>query len=43
MLLFFHVLDEQQLSGLQSGLYHADGTPKPSAKAVRQTPLPCSS
>jgi hypothetical protein len=43
MLLFFHVLDEQPLSGLQSGLYYADGTPKPSAKAVRQTSLTCSS
>ena len=43
MLLFFHVLDEQQLSGLQSGLYYVDGTPKPSAQAVRQAPLTCSS
>jgi len=42
MLLFFHVLDEQRLSGLQSGLYYADGTPKPSAQAVRQTPVTCS-
>jgi hypothetical protein len=43
MLLFFHVLDEQQLSGLQSGLYYVDGTAKPSAKSVQQTPLTCSS
>jgi hypothetical protein len=43
MLLFFHVLDERQLSGLQSGLYYADGTPKPSAKAVREASVTCSS
>jgi hypothetical protein len=43
MLLFFHVLDEQRLAGLQSGLYYADGAPKPSAKAVRDAPLTCSS
>jgi hypothetical protein len=43
MLLFFHVLDEQQLAGLQSGLYYADGTAKPAAQAVRDAPLTCSS
>jgi len=43
MLLFFHVLDEPQLAGLQSGLYYADGTPKASAEAVRQAPLTCRS
>jgi hypothetical protein len=43
MLLFFHVLDEQALTGLQSGLYYADGSPKPSAKAVQQASLTCSS
>jgi hypothetical protein len=43
MLLFFHVLDEQPLTGLQSGLYYLDGSPKPSAQAVRQAPLTCSS
>jgi hypothetical protein len=36
MLLFFHVLDEARLEGLQSGLYYVDGTPKPSADAVRR-------
>ena len=35
MLLLFHVLDEQRLQGLQSGLYYADGTPKPSLDKVR--------
>jgi hypothetical protein len=35
MLLFFHVVDEQQLAGLQSGLYYADGTPKSSLPDVR--------
>jgi hypothetical protein len=34
MLLFFHVTDESRLEGLQSGLYHADGTPKPSLDQV---------
>ena len=29
MLLFFHVIDEQQLEGLQTGVYYADGHPKP--------------
>jgi hypothetical protein len=43
MLLFFHVLDEQQLSGLQSGLYYADGARKPSAGAVQRASLTCSS
>ena len=35
MLLLFHVIDEQPLQGLQSGLYYADGTPKPSLAQVR--------
>jgi hypothetical protein len=43
MLLFFHVLDEQPLAGLQSGLYYADGAAKPSARAVHDAPLTCSS
>jgi hypothetical protein len=34
-LLLFHVLDEPQLQGLQSGLYYADGTPKASLPQVR--------
>ena len=34
-LLLFHVLDEQPLQGLQSGLYYVDGTPKPSLDQVR--------
>jgi hypothetical protein len=36
MLLLFHVLDERRLQGLQSGLYFADGTPKPSLGEVRR-------
>jgi hypothetical protein len=40
---FFHVIDEQALKGLQSGLYYVDGTPKPSAKAVRRTAVTCES
>jgi hypothetical protein len=43
MLLFFHVIDEKQLTGLQSGLYYADGSPKSSVETVRQTPVSCSS
>jgi hypothetical protein len=35
MLLLFHVLDEEPLQGLQSGLYYADGTPKASLDKVR--------
>jgi hypothetical protein len=42
MLFFFHVIDETRLEGLQSGLYWADGTPKPSARSVRQAPVTCS-
>jgi sugar phosphate isomerase/epimerase len=34
MLLFFHVTDEWRLEGLQSGLFYADGTPKPSLAQV---------
>jgi hypothetical protein len=40
---FFHVLDEQALQGLQSGLYYVDGTAKPSAKAVERTAVTCQS
>jgi hypothetical protein len=43
MLLFFHVVDEVPLAGLQSGLYYADSTPKASARAVRDASLTCSS
>jgi hypothetical protein len=34
MLLFFHVQDEPQLERLQSGVYYADGQPKPSLGGV---------
>jgi hypothetical protein len=34
MLLFFHVIDESRLEGLQSGAFYADGTPKPSLPEV---------
>lgn len=34
-LYLFHVIDENKLEGLQSGVYYADGTPKPSLEAVR--------
>jgi len=34
MLLFFKVTDEPELSGLQSGVYYADGTPKTSRGVV---------
>ena len=40
---FFHVIDEQKLTGLQSGLYYLDGTAKPSAQAVRRTAVTCGS
>ncbi len=43
MLLFFHVLDEQRLEGLQSGLYYADGAPKASVQAVEHASLTCRS
>ena len=43
MLFLFHVADEPRLAGLQSGLFYADGTPKPSARAVRQASLTCGS
>ncbi len=36
MLLFFHVVDETRLEGLQSGLRYADGTSKPSVRTVRE-------
>ena len=34
MLLFFHVSDESRLEGLQSGVFYADGQPKPDLGAV---------
>jgi hypothetical protein len=34
MLLFFHVTDESRLEGLQSGVFYADGEPKPSLDRV---------
>jgi len=34
MLLFFHVTDEARLTGLQSGLFYPNETPKPSLAAV---------
>ena len=34
MLLFFHVTDESRLEGLQSGLFYADGSPKPGLSEV---------
>jgi len=34
MLLFFHVSDESRLEGLQSGVFYADGSPKPSLPDV---------
>jgi hypothetical protein len=34
MLFFFHVADERSLGGLQSGLYYANDTPKPSLSEV---------
>lgn len=37
MLFLFHVADETQLAGLQSGVYYADGTPKASLPVVRAT------
>jgi len=36
LLLFFHVQDESQLSGLQSGVRYADGSPKSSLPAFRR-------
>jgi len=36
MLLLFRVADEPQLTGLQSGLYYADGSPKSSFDDVRR-------
>jgi hypothetical protein len=41
MLLFFHVFDEFRLQRLQTGLYWADGRPKPSARAVAHASLEC--
>lgn len=39
MLLFFHVVDEPRLEGLQSGLRYADGSPKSSLDTVRAASL----
>jgi hypothetical protein len=39
MLLLFHLADEPQLSGLQSGLRYADGSPKSSLDPVRSAAL----
>jgi hypothetical protein len=36
MFLFFHVVDESRLEGLQSGVRYADGTPKSSLARVRR-------
>jgi hypothetical protein len=44
LLLFFHVRDETDLAGLQSGTRYADGTPKSSLAPVRRAiedPAPC--
>jgi hypothetical protein len=35
-LFIFHAFDESSLNGWQSGLYYADGTPKPSVDAFRR-------
>jgi hypothetical protein len=37
MLLFFHVTDEPQLERFQTGVYYADGTPKPGLGEVART------
>jgi hypothetical protein len=34
MLLFFHVVDESALTALQTGVYYADGSPKPGLPVV---------
>ena len=36
--LFFHTVDESNLDRWQSGMYYADGTPKPSLAAVGRPP-----
>jgi hypothetical protein len=41
MLLFFHVLDETRLEGLQSGVRYADGSAKPSLVTVRDAARQC--
>jgi hypothetical protein len=50
MLLFFPVVDEADLTRLQTGVYYADGRPKPdlgtvanAAKAAEAGQLKCSS
>jgi hypothetical protein len=35
-LFIFHTFDESNLNGWQSGLYYADGTPKPSVRGFRR-------
>src|SRR5207237_6851945 len=43
-LLFFHVSDESALAGLQTGVYYADDSPKPSLAAVEAadaSPVKC--
>ena len=37
MLLFFHVTDEPQLERFQTGIFYADGSPKPGLEAVART------
>ncbi|HZO34807.1 MAG TPA: hypothetical protein VFB17_07000 [Gaiellaceae bacterium] len=39
MLLFFHVVDESRLAGLQTGVRYADGSPKSSLPRVRAAAL----
>ncbi len=41
MLLLFHVTDESQLDRLQTGVYWADDTPKPSLPVVRDADRSC--
>jgi hypothetical protein len=36
-LFLFHTFDETDLAGWQSGLYFADGTPKPSLPVFKRT------
>ena len=39
MLLFFHVQDEPDLAGLQSGVRYADGSPKSDLSSFRRAAL----
>ena len=34
----FHLVDEKDLAGWQSGVYWADGTPKPAYQALQRRP-----